>query len=169
MKIKTFLLLVTLICASCLNAFPQQARAAVVKPVLNHSGLLQKLAGLWVCNLGQNRTAVWEVKTFGTGIEATFRIYTGEDLSIDGKQLWGYDEDADLVIGAGLFENTGVQLVSLKFSSATEYVIHFLKDAGNPDAPFKVIGKLEQEDTLVETTYEGNKVLKVDTWKRVAL
>jgi hypothetical protein len=140
------------------------------KGQLDHTRLLQKLSGIWSCDMGNNQTAAWNVKSFGTGIEATFKVFTGGELTTDGKQLWGYDEENDCIIGAGMFQNTGVQLVTMKFTSESEYVINFYKDAENPDhARFKVVGKIESPYRIIETTYDGENVVKVDTWRRAGL
>lgn len=135
---------------------------------LNQQELVKKFAGSWKCEIGKDTTAVWDVKSFGTGIECTYKLYTKGKLFSEGKQLWGYDKDTDKLIGAQMFPQSFIELFAVWYISETKFIMYSFKDIGNPTAAnFRLEGEVKSPDLFVETIFINNQPVKVENWSRV--
>lgn len=135
---------------------------------LEQGELLKKFIGSWKCKFDSGESADLDFKLLGTGIEGDYKIFSSGKLLTQGKQIWGYEKDFGKIIGVQMFAGSDIQVAALWFTGESQFTMYYLKDLENPGAAsFKLTGEFKSPGELVETIYDKDKVMRVDTWKKV--
>ena len=135
---------------------------------LNQIELMKQNIGTWKGTIGKDTTAIWDAKSFGTGLEGNMKYFTKGEIVLEGKGLYGYDKNIDKFIIAGLTKGEDIGIYAFWFTSNSKYELVPYSDLSSPaNASFKVEGEFKSPDMIVETTIMNNKPVKTDTWTRV--
>jgi uncharacterized protein (DUF2147 family) len=135
---------------------------------LNQVELHKQFVGNWKTEAGKDTVVIWDVKSYGTGIDGYFKIVTKGKIVMEGKQLWGYDKNLDKYTMSEMIKGMDNALYSSWFTSKNKCVMIFYSDILNPDnASMKYEVEFKSPDMLIQTTIKNNKPVKVDTMTRV--
>ena len=135
---------------------------------LNQVELHKQFVGDWKTEAGKDTVVIWNVKSYGTGIDGYFKIDTKGKIVMEGKQLWGYDKNLDKYTMSEMIKGMDNALYSSWFTSKNKCTMIFYSDILNPDnASIKYEVEFKSPDILVQTTIKNNKPVKVDTMIRV--
>jgi len=135
---------------------------------LNQVELHKQFVGDWKTEAGKDTVVIWNVKSYGTGIDGYFKIATKGKIVMEGKQLWGYDKNLDKYTMSEMIKGMDNALYSSWFTSKNKCAMIFYSDILNPDnASIKYEVEFKSPDILVQTTIKNNKPVKVDTMTRV--
>ena len=134
----------------------------------NQIELHKQFVGSWKSEAGKDTAVVWEVKSYGTGIDGYFKIVTKGKIVMEGKQLWGYDKNLDKCTMSEIIKGMDNALYASWFTSKNKCTMVFYTDILNPDnAARKYEVEFRSPDTLVQTTIANNKPTKIDTMTRI--
>jgi hypothetical protein len=135
---------------------------------LNQVELMKQNIGTWKGDVGKDTTAIWDAKSFGTGLEGNMKYVTKGKIVFEGKSLYGYDKNVDKFIVAGLTKGEDIGIYALWFTSKSKYELVPYGDILNPEREsFKLMGEFKSPDMIVETAIINNKPVKTETWTRV--
>jgi hypothetical protein len=135
---------------------------------LNQVELHKQFVGNWKAEAGKDTSVIWDVRSYGTGIDGYFKIVTKGRIVMEGKQLWGYDKNLDKYTMSEMIKGMDNTLYSSWFTSKNKGVMIFYSDILNPDnASMKYEVEFKSPDTLVQTTIVNNKPTKIDTITRI--
>jgi hypothetical protein len=135
---------------------------------LNQVELHKQFVGDWKTEAGKDTVVIWNVKSYGTGIDGYFKIATKGKIVMEGKQLWGYDKNLDKYTMSEMIKGMDNALYSSWFTSKNKCAMIFYSDILSPDnASIKYEVEFKSPDILVQTTIKNNKPVKVDTMTRV--
>jgi uncharacterized protein (DUF2147 family) len=135
---------------------------------LNQVELHKQFVGNWKTEAGIDTVVIWDVKSYGTGIDGYFKIVTKGKIVMEGKQLWGYDKNLDKYTMSEMIKGMDNALYSSWFTSKNKCAMIFYGDILNPDnASKKYEVEFKSPDMLVQTTIVNNKSVKIDTMARV--
>jgi hypothetical protein len=134
---------------------------------LNQVELIKQFISNWKGEVGKDTTALWEIKSNGSGIECNFKFETKDKMFMEGKQLWVYDN-----------KNDKFRLFSASNPGDTEYFLWFISNSksvivppGDIANPEKASYRLEMEfishDMFIQKTIINNKITKTETYNRV--
>jgi hypothetical protein len=133
---------------------------------LNQAELLQQFEGTWVCEIGKDTSAYWDMVPWGTGFEAGLKYVTRGKIVKEGKGLYGYDSMIDKIVEAGITKGKNIGVYVMWFITETKFVLIPYNELENPEkASFRMEGEFIEPDILVEIDFRGNKALKTKTWK----
>ena len=134
---------------------------------LNQAELLKLFEGNWVCEIGIDTTAFWDMEPWGTGFEASLKYVTKGKIVKEGKGLYGYDRSIDKIVEAGITKGKDIGVYVMWFISESKFVLIPFNDLANPEkASFRMEGEFRPPDILVETDIIENKVVKTKTWEK---
>jgi hypothetical protein len=135
---------------------------------LNQVELHKQFVGNWKTEAGKDTSVIWNVKSYGTGIDGYFKIVTKGKIVMEGKQLWGYDKNLDKYTMSEMIKGMDNALYSSWFTSKNKCAMIFYSDILSPDnASMKYEVEFKSPDTLVQTTIVNNKPTKIDTMTRI--
>jgi hypothetical protein len=135
---------------------------------LNQVELHKQFVGNWKTEAAKDTSVVWNVKSYGTGIDGYFKLVTKGKIVMEGKQLWGYDKNLDKYTMSEMIKGMDNALYSSWFTSKNKCTMIFYGDIFNPDnASMKYEVEFKSPDTLVQTTIVNNKPTKIDTMTRI--
>jgi uncharacterized protein (DUF2147 family) len=135
---------------------------------LNQVELHKQFVGNWKTEVGKDTAVIWDVKSYGTGIDGYFKIVTKGKIVMEGKQLWGYDKNLDKYTMSEMIKGMDNALYSSWFKLKNKCVMIFYSDILNPDnASMKYEVEFKSPDILVQTTIVNNKATKIDTMRRI--
>ena len=133
---------------------------------LNQAVLLKQFEGTWVCEIGKDTTAYWDMEPWGTGFEAGLKYVTKGKIVKEGKGLYGYDSSIDKIVEAGIPKGKDIGVYVMWFITESKFVLIPLNDLANPEkASFRMEGEFRPPDILVEIDFRENKAVKTKTWK----
>lgn len=142
-----------------------ELKAQTTELKLNQVDLMKKFVGSWKCELGKDTVLIGESIAFGTGLVCSSRIITKGKILNSVKQLYGYDNKIDKFIVAELIESSPViEICTSWFTSPNtgELVVT------NPEnAPFRFKFEFKNEDLIVQTAIQNNKVVNEITLTRI--
>ena len=148
-----------------LNGF-YYAQTQDPKTELKQSELLKQFEGNWVCEIGKDTSAFWDMEPWGTGFEASLKYVTKGKVVKEGKGLYGYDSSIDKIVEAGITKGKDIGVYVMWFISERKFVLIPFSDLANPEkASFRMEGEFRDPDILVETDFRDNKAVKTKTWK----
>ena len=133
---------------------------------LNQSELLRQFEGTWVCEIGKDTTAYWDMEPWGTGFEAGLKYVTKGKIVKEGKGLYGYDSSIDKIVEAGIPKGKDIGVYVMWFITESKFVLIPFNDLANPEkASFRMEGEFRPPDILVEIDFRESKAVKTKTWK----
>jgi hypothetical protein len=148
----------------CFNGL--QAQTAQSK--LNQVELMKQFIGSWECSIGKDTTALWDFKTYGTGLECYVRYVTRGKTFREVKSLYGYDKRVDKFIAASMVKGMDLEIFAVWFLSNRNYEIIYYSDISNPEkASVKNEGKIDSPDKLIVTKIVNNKPVSNLAYTRV--
>ena len=135
---------------------------------LNQVELHKRIIGYWKSEVAKDTTCLWDVKSYGTGFECYFKYVTNGNVVMDGKQLWGYDNNLDKFTMAEMIKGMDNKIFASWFISKDKCEMLPIEDISNPDqAQLKWEVEFKSPDTFIQTTIAFNKPNRTDTWTRV--
>jgi len=155
---------ITVLLIFCMNGVQAQTTDAK----LNQVELMKQFTGTWKSETNDT-TYIIEDKLYGDGHEVYMKNETKGKIIWEGKSLIGYDKKNDMLIEAMIEHNSpNITLFSIRFSSTNKYEEILLKDIPNPEkATEKDFFELKSPDLFIDTYMKNNKIVSVDTFKRV--
>jgi len=136
-------------------------------PVIDQSELLKKFEGTWICEIGKDTIAQWDMIPFGTGFDARLKYTSLGKIIKEGKGLYGYDKILDKIVEAGITKGKDIAVYVMWFTSDTRWVLIPYSDLPAPEkAGFKMEGEFRSPDNLVETNFENNRIVKIKSWTK---
>lgn len=159
--LKMALVLILIFCFNGLQAQTSHSK-------LNQVELMKKFTGLWKSDFAKDTTEFWEAKPYGNGLEAYFKDVTKGKITLEGKQLWGYDTKLDKFIYSTLIPGMDIDIGTLWFTSQNKYVGVPYNDVLKPEkATSRVEGEFTSPDVYVESKIVNNKKISSNTFKLV--
>jgi hypothetical protein len=135
---------------------------------LNQVELMKQFLGSWKCDFAKDTTALYEGKSYGTGLDCYFKFITKGKIVMEGKQLRGYDKNINKFIFSGMMKGTDINFFAGWFISKNKYLFVPYSDISNPEmASWKVEGEFKSPDIIFETSFINSKTAKTTTWTRV--
>jgi hypothetical protein len=135
---------------------------------LNQIELHKQFVGNWKTETVKDTTIFWDMKSYGTGFEGYFKVVTKGKLTIEGKQLWGYDKNLDKYVCSEMYKGMDNVLYTSFFTSKNKSTILYFSDISNPDnATTKWEIELKSPDMFVQNMIMNNKIVKVDKCTRI--
>jgi hypothetical protein len=135
---------------------------------LNQVELHKRIIGYWKSEVAKDTTCLWDVKSYGTGFECYFKYVTNGNVVMDGKQLWGYDNNLDKFTMAEMIKGMDNKIFASWFISKDKCEMLPIEDISNPDqAQLKWELEFKSPGTFIQTTIAVNKPNRTDTWTRV--
>jgi hypothetical protein len=155
---------ITVLLIFCMN----EVQAQTTDAKLNQVELMKQFTGTWKSETNDT-TYIIEDKLYGDGHEVYMKNETKGKIIWEGKSLIGYDKKNDMLIEAMIEHNSpSITLFSIWFSSSNKYEEILLKDIPNPEkATEKDFFELKSPDLFIDTYMKNNKIVSVDTFKRV--
>lgn len=136
-------------------------------PVIDQSELLKKFEGTWICEIGKDTIAQWDMIPFGTGFDARLKYTSLGKIIKEGTGLYGYDKILDKIVEAGITKGKDIAVYVMWFTSDTRWVLIPYSDLPAPEkAGFKMEGEFRSPDNLVETNFENNRIVKIKSWTK---
>ena len=162
MRFVTSIAVLLLLCSSLI-----QAQAAQTK--LNQVDLYKQFIGVWKCDYAKDTTFIWETKSFGGGFEVNMKWESKGEIVIEVRSVVGYDKKNDMLVEAMIMNySPNIDLWSIRFSSPDKFEEILLEDISQPEkATQKDIVEFKSPDLFTDTYLINNKVVKIDTLRRV--
>jgi len=159
---KTFFLPTMIVAFLMLSAYSAQAQTN-----LNQTELMKQIIGSWKGDLGKDTSALWEVKSVGTGLESDYKVVTKGKMVTETKQLYGYDKKIDKYLGANLVNGMDIEIWAGWFTANNKFVFIPYSDIANPQkASIKIEGEFKSPDVYKETYINNGKPIRTDTYTR---
>jgi hypothetical protein len=135
---------------------------------LNQVELMKQFTGTWKSERNDTTTII-EDNLFGDGHIVYMKTETKGKVIWEGRTLLGYDKKNDMLIEAIIEHNSpNIFLWSSRFLSSNKFEEIPLDDISNPEkSTEKDIYELKSSDLMINTYSKNNKVVSVDTFKRV--
>jgi len=134
-------------------------------PSLNQAELLKKFEGSWICEIGKDTIAQWDMIPYGKGFDARLKYVTEGRIVKEGKGLYGYDKTLDKIVEAGITKGQDIGAYVMWFISENKWVLVPYNDLDDPgNSFFKMEGEFKSPDILVEINFSDNKPVKTKTW-----
>jgi hypothetical protein len=149
----------------CLN----ELQAQTTQTKLNQVELMKQLVGTWKSEAFQDSIWTGEIKSFGNGLDWSFKIELKGKIVREGKALIGYDKKNDKLIECDLYNGSpNIILYSMWFTSANKYQEVSLEDSSNPEkASFVLKFELKSPDLVIENDFLNNKLINTYTVHRI--
>jgi hypothetical protein len=165
---KTFYLtsIIAVFLLLCANGLQAQT---TTKTKLNQVELFKQFTGTWKAETGKDTTFTIEDTFFGDGHVVYLKTETKGKIIWEGKSLIGYDKKNDVLIESILGHNSpNISLSLIRFLSTNKFEEILLEEIFNPEkATEKNIVELISPDLQIATYMKNNKIVSVDTFKRV--
>jgi hypothetical protein len=164
MKTSCLIILIGVFLFLCTNGL--QAQTTQTK--LNQVELMKQFTGTWKSETNDT-TYIIEDKLYGDGHEVYMKNETKGKIIWEQKSLIGYDKKNDMLIEAMIELNSpNITLFSIRFSSTNKYEEILLEDIPNHEkATEKDFFELKFPDLFIDTYMKNNKIVSVDTFKRI--
>jgi hypothetical protein len=135
---------------------------------LNQVELIEQFVGTWKSEK-QDTAYIIDDKLYGDGHEVYLRTETKGKIIWEAKTLMGYDKKNDMLIEAFIEHNSPkIILSAIRFLSPNKFIGILLEEISNPEkATEKDIYELKSPDLMINTYIKNNKVVSIDTFKRV--
>lgn len=156
-----------MVLAITLFIISETALAQKENPSLAQAELLKKFEGTWICEIGKDTIAQWDMIPWGTGFEARLKYTSLGKIVKEGRGLYGYDKILDKIVEAGITKGKDIGVFVMWFTSGNNWVLIPYSDLTAPEkAGFKMEGEFRSPDNLVETNFENNRIVKIKSWTR---
>jgi hypothetical protein len=163
---KTFCLtmMIALFLFFCTNGLLAQT----TQTKLNQVELMKQLIGSWKADYAKDTIAVWDAKSYGTGLECNYKFVSNGRTVKEGKQLWGYDTKLDKYIATSLPKGMDLEIDVYWFTSKNRCEALIYSDIPHPEgASLKWVIEFKSPDMFLETVTEINKPVRTITYNRV--
>ncbi len=156
-----------MVLAITLCLISQTAMSQNANPRVDQAELLKKFEGTWICEIGKDTIAQWDMIPYGTGFEARLKYTCAGKIVKEGKGLYGYDKTLDKIVEAGITKGKDIAAYVMWFTSGSKWVLIPYSDLQAPEkAGFKMEGEFRSPDNLIETNFENDRIVKVKSWTR---
>ena len=161
-------LCLTTMIALCLSFCTTGIKSQTTQAKLNQVELMKQFTGTWKSEKNDT-TYIIDDKLYGDGHEVYLKTETKGKIIWEARTLMGYDKKNDMLIEAFIEHNSpNIILSSIRFLSPNKFVGILLEEISNPEkATEKDIYELKSHDLMINTYIKNNKVITVDTYKRV--
>jgi len=167
MKALSLTIMIAIFLLLCTNGILAQT----TQTKLDQVELYKQFLGTWQRNVknAEDTTFFWETKSFGKGFEVYMKGESKGKIIWEVKSVVGYDKKNDMLIEAMIMNySPDIDLWSIRFSSPNKHEEILLKDILNPEkATEKDIVEFKSPDLFIDTYLKNNKVVKIDTLRRV--
>ena len=160
--------LLTTLLVAFLLLFTNGIRSQTTQTKLNQVELMKQFIGTWKSETNDT-TYIIEDKHYGDGHEVYMKNETKGKIIWEAKSLVGYDKKNDMLIET-IIENDSpnITLFSMRFISPNKFEEILLEDLPNPEKAIeKWTYELTSPDIHIATYIKNNKVVSVNTFKRV--
>jgi hypothetical protein len=148
----------------CING----AGAQTVQNRLDQVGLFKQFVGSWKCDIGNDSTAYWEFRSFGTGLECYVKYMTRGKIFMELKSIYGYDKRVDKYIAALLTKGKGIEIFTVWFFTDKNYKIMYFSDMADPEkASIVTEGEFMSTDKIIVTKKINGKPVNTLTYTRI--
>ena len=134
---------------------------------LNQVMLLKQFSGKWQNEYAPDTSVIWEIKSYGKGLETFYKITTKGKTLREAKQLVGFDSKFETVTNSTLLTNGRIVVFTGKFTSNNKMYME-VRDKINPE---KVLSRGEYAfktvDMFTVTRIFGNYGAKPGTYYRI--
>lgn len=135
---------------------------------LNQIELIKQFISNWKVESGKDTTVLWEIKSYGTGLECNFRYVIKDAIFTEGRQIWEYDNKTDKFILTSATEGIEAGNSALWFTSKDKSIIVPLNEIADPqNASFRLEMEFKSPGMFLQSTIVNNKVLNTDTFHRI--
>ena len=142
--------------------------AQTIQTKLDQVELMKQFIGNWKAELGKDTTALWNFKSYGTGLDCYITYVTNGKIFKEVRSLYGYDKKVDKFIAASMVKGKDLEIFAIWFLSNRNYEIIYYSDISNPDkASIKNEGEINSSDKLIVTKIINNKPVSTLTYTRV--
>jgi hypothetical protein len=164
MKISLLTKLIVVFLLLCTNE--TQAQTAQTK--LNQVELMKQFTGTWKSERNDTITII-DDRLYGDGHDVYVKTETKGKIIWEAKTLVGYDKKNGILIESLLEgKSPNITLWAIRFTSTNKFEEIPLEDISNPEnATEKDFYELISPDLMINTYMKKNKVVSVDTFKRV--
>ena len=129
--------------------------------------LIKQFIGIWQNEFTPDTSIIWEIKSYGKGLETTYKITTKGKTLREAKQLVGFDSKFETFTNFTLLTNGRIVVFTGKFTSDNKMYME-VKDKINPE---KVLSRGEYEfktvDMFTVIRIFGNFGAKPGTYYRI--
>lgn len=134
----------------------------------NQFELFKQFVGTWKGEMGKDTAFIMEMKSFHDAFECYVKTETKGRITMEEKTLVGYDKKKDLLIEAGVLNNSPeIILWALWFKSPTKCEEVLLDDIPNPEkAIYRWTFELPTPDLFIWTSIVNNKITGTYTFYR---
>ena len=101
-------------------------------PELDQVKLLKQFVGTWENEYKQDTSVIWMLKSYGKGLEATYKIATKGKTLREAKQLVGFNKELSEFANFTLIEDDGVVIFRGKFIAKNKLWLE-ARDKNNPE------------------------------------
>jgi hypothetical protein len=156
-----------IVLAVTLSLISQITMSQNESPRVDQAELLKKFEGTWICDIGKDTIAQWDMIPWGSGFEARLKYTSLGKIVKEGKGLYGYDKSLDKIVEAGITKGKDIAVYVMWFTSVSKWVLIPYCDLPFPEKTgFKMEGEFRSPDNLVETNFENNRIVKVKSWTK---
>lgn len=144
-------------------------QAQTTQTKLNHVDLYKQFIGVWKCDYAKDTTFFWETRSFGGGFEVNMKWVSKGEIVIEVRSVVGYDKENEMLIEAMIMNySPSIDLWSIRFSSPEKYEEIPLGEISDPErVTQKDIVEFKSPDLFTDTYIINNKIVKIDTLRRV--
>jgi hypothetical protein len=129
--------------------------------------LIKQMHGTWQYEFAPDSFIIWEIKPYGNGFEAYYKMTTGEQAYREVKQISGFTPDRETFATFTLFPGGGFIVFVGKFTSENV----FYSEARDFDNLEKALSRKEYEfidpDTFTVTRVFGGYGARPGTYHRI--
>jgi len=135
---------------------------------LNQIELHKQFIGTWKCDVAKDTIIFYEIKPYGTGLEAFMKYVTNGNVYYEQKRLCGYDKNFDKYIYAYLDKEGNFGLIAHWFLSKNKLEGVEFSDISNPEkASWKFEVEFKSPNMYTTVYFDNNKPVGTTTWTRV--
>jgi hypothetical protein len=135
---------------------------------LNQVELVKQFIGTWKCDMAKDTIIFYEIKPYGTGLEALMKYVTNGKVYYEQKRLCGYDKNFDKYIYAYLDKEENFGLIANWFISSNKLQGVEYSDISNPEkASWRFEVEFKSPDMYTTIYFENNKPVGTTTWTRI--
>ena len=135
---------------------------------LNQVDLVKQSIGTWTCDVAKDTIIFYEIKPYGTGLEAFMKYVTNGKVYNEQKRLCGYDKNFDKYIYAYLDKDGNFGLIANWFTSSNKLEGVDYGDISDPEkASWKFEVEFKSPDIYSTVYFDNNKPVGTTTWTRV--
>lgn len=156
---------IALLLMLCSNAV--QAQSSQIN--LNQAELLRKYIGTWKAEVGKDTTRWFEFSFYGeNALVGSFKIKAQDKIIYQNKQMWGYDNRSEKIIGVELEKKSGTMTYYLcRFISENIFEGAAIRDITHPDiVSEKFYEEFKSPDMYIQSFTQNSRKISI-TFKRI--